>query len=60
MAIGEHGLLLEPAVQLAEGELKLTQEFATTRHQQMVGPPVLVLLLKVLLATRKHALLVYQ
>jgi hypothetical protein len=45
MATGELGLLLEPAVYPVEEELRLTPDFATTQHRQMVAPYVLVLLL---------------
>ena len=58
MAIGEPGLLLEPAVPPVEGELKLTPEYATIQHLPMMGPHAQVLLLKVLHVTHNHAMLV--
>jgi hypothetical protein len=60
MEIGDLGLPLDPAVSPAEEALKLTPDFATTQHQQMVGPLALVLLLKVFHATRKRAILVHK
>ena len=60
MATGDLGLPLEPVVSHVEEELRLTPDFATTLHQPMVVPHALVLLLKVLHATPKHALMVNQ
>jgi hypothetical protein len=58
MAIGELGLPLDLAVQLVDGELKLTLEFATTQHRQMGGLHALDWLLKVLDAMCSYALVV--
>jgi hypothetical protein len=60
MAIGELGLLMTPAVSLVEEELKLTPEFATIQHHQMVEQHALVLLQKVFLAKLMDAPLVSQ
>jgi hypothetical protein len=58
MAIGELGLLLEPAVYPVEEELRLTPGFATAQHRQTEEQPVLVQLLKVWHAIHSRALLV--
>jgi hypothetical protein len=58
MAIGEPGLLLDPAVLPAEEELKVTPEFATTQHHQTVEQHAQGLLLKVSHATHSLVLLV--
>jgi hypothetical protein len=58
MAIGELGLPTELAVSLVVEGLKLTPEFATTLHQQMVEHHVLVLLQQVFHATLLYASLV--
>jgi hypothetical protein len=58
MAIGELGLLLELVVSHVEEELKLTPDFATTQHLQMVGLLAVDWPMKMLLAICKHAQLV--
>jgi hypothetical protein len=60
MEIGELGLLLELAVPLAEEGLKLTPEFATTHHLQMVVLFALDWPPRMLLATCRHAQLVIE
>jgi hypothetical protein len=60
MEFGELGQPTELAVLLVEEELKLTPEFVTTQHHQMVGHHALVLLLKVSPATHKFVILVIE
>ena len=60
MEIGEFGQLLEPALQPVVEGFKLTPEFATTQHLQMVGLLARDWPLRMLLATRRHAQLVNE
>ena len=52
MAIGVLGLPLELAVQVAEEELRLAPDFATTQHLPTVGPSVQEQVQRVALATQ--------
>ena len=60
MEFGDLGQPTELAVLLVEEELKLTPEFATIQHHQMVEQHALVLLQKVFLAKLMDAPLVSQ